>query len=96
MECRVVFVGAQAVRTDVMNRMPAPRDRGRRELWIVGLLVVPLVVLGFVLAGMGVLVDPPPVSAPSPAAPAATPAATPAPAAFLSAHERDLPFLIVA
>lgn len=60
-----------------MNRAPLPKKRGHRELWIIGLLVVPLVVLGFVLAGMGVLVDPPPVSAP-PATPPGTPAATPA------------------
>lgn len=81
--------------TMVSNRISVPRERGHRELWIVGLLVLPLVVAGFVLAGMGVLVDPPPVSAPPPGTPA-SPAATPAPAAVLPAHERSLPLFIVA
>lgn len=65
-----------------MNRMPGTRNRGHRELWVVGLLVLPLVVLGFVLAAMGVLVDPPPDPTPtiersSPTASPGTPEATP-------------------
>ncbi|MBA2248008.1 MAG: hypothetical protein H0W23_07760 [Chloroflexia bacterium] len=76
-----------------MNRAPLPKKQGHRELWVVGLLVLPLVVLGFVLAGMGVLVDPPPVSAP-PGTPA-SPASTPAPAAVLPAHERSVPSFII-
>ncbi|CAA9547355.1 MAG: hypothetical protein AVDCRST_MAG87-586 [uncultured Thermomicrobiales bacterium] len=100
MERRVARGGAQAMRAEAMNRIPAARKRGHRELWIVGLLVLPLVVAGFVLAGMGVLVDPPPVSVPAatPASPAATPAprATPAPAADRITLEPVLPFVIVA
>lgn len=72
----------------VMDRIPESRKRGQRELWIVGLLVLPLVVLGFVLAAMGVLVDPPPDPTPtstaeqgSPVVLPGTPAATPAPGA---------------
>lgn len=74
-------------------------------MWIVGLLVLPLVVAGFVLAGMGVLVDPPPTSVPAatPASPAATPVpgATPAPGAPIDApaayrHVNGAPFVLVA
>lgn len=84
----------------VMNRAPLPKKRGQRELWIVGLLVLPLVVLGFVLAAMGVLVDPPPAVAPgSPEATPGSPAATPAPNTRLddrtADHSGDL-FTIVA
>ena len=90
----------QAVGAEVMNRIPGTRERGHRELWIVGLLVLPLVVAGFVLAGMGVLVDPPPTSVPAatpPGTPAATPVsgATPAPGAHLPTHRASVPFVIV-
>ena len=87
-----------------MNRVPLPKKRGHRELWMVGLLVLPLVVLGFVLAAMGVLVDPPPTPTPtsapgSPAATPGTPAATPAPAAAPAAPGARQPgdlFVIIA
>jgi len=74
------------VGTLVMDRIPESRNRGQRELWIVGLLVLPLVVLGFVLAAMGVLVDPPPDPTPtivpgSPVASPGVPDATPQPGA---------------
>ncbi len=79
-----------------MSRVPVTKSRGHRELWIVGLLVLPLVVLGFVLAAMGVLVDPPPDPTPtptiergSPAASPGTPAATPAPDARIDDQTTD-------
>ena len=81
-----------------MNRIPGTRQRGHRELWIVGLLVLPLVVAGFVLAGMGVLVNPPPTSVPAatPPSPVATPVsgATPAPGAHRFINEPGVPFVI--
>lgn len=64
-----------------MNRAPLPKKRGHRELWVVGLLVLPLVVLGFVLAAMGVLVDPPPDPTPTSTTTPGSPEATPAPGA---------------
>lgn len=93
-----------------MNRAPLPKKRGHRELWVVGLLVLPLVVLGFVLAAMGVLVDPPPDPTPTPTtapgfpvATPGTPEATPAPGAsideptaYLHVPVTDVPFIIVA
>lgn len=81
-------IGARMVEISGMNRAPLPKKRGHRELWVVGLLVLPLVVLGFVLAAMGVLVDPPPDPTPtsmtapgSPVATTGSPEATPAPGA---------------
>lgn len=76
-----------------MSQVPVTKRRGHRELWMVGLLVLPLVVLGFVLAAMGVLVDPPPDPTPTPdtrlstpIASPGTPAATPVPGATPTAR----------
>lgn len=67
-----------------MNRMPLPRDRGKRELIYIALLVIPLVVAGFYFAATDVLIEPVPTSVPTEVGTDATPETTPAasPAAF--------------
>lgn len=43
-----------------MNRSAQPRNRGRRDIIAIILLVLPLVAIGYYLAAIEVAVDPPP------------------------------------
>lgn len=68
-----------------MNRFRLPKHQGQRELVYVFLLVVPIAAIGFYLAAIEVLVDPPPDITPTATAlmrdatPHASPIATPLP-----------------
>lgn len=58
-----------------MNRIRqlGPKDQGKRDLWLVGLLTVPLIVIGFVWAVLaGGFAEPQPTPTP-----ASTPVTTP-------------------
>lgn len=65
----------------LVQRLPAPKVRGRRDIIAIILLVVPLVAIGYYLAAIEVAVDPPPgpIATPTvPVPPATGPRGTPA------------------